>query len=222
MALRVLLVEEGGVGGVAEYTRELARALTRAGCEVHLATARDYELEPTLRQTGGTGSPSELEPTLRQTGGTNLPSELEPTLRQTGGTNLPSKLEPTLRQTGGTNLPSELEPTLRQTGGTNLPNKLEPAATRGATDAGAPTPAGGEEPIVHRLFPYVRGRTALGRAVRRAGLSRAVNGVTHLAARPRVARLARGCDVVHVQGGEWPPLAAAQALLVRAAGRPVV
>jgi glycosyltransferase involved in cell wall biosynthesis len=39
---RVLLIEEGGVGGVAEYTAELAAALARAGWDVHVATARDH------------------------------------------------------------------------------------------------------------------------------------------------------------------------------------
>jgi len=34
--------------------------------------------------------------------------------------------------------------------------------------------------------------------------------------------LGRSCDVVHVQGGEWPPLGALQALLVRGVRRPLV
>jgi glycosyltransferase involved in cell wall biosynthesis len=75
---------------------------------------------------------------------------------------------------------------------------------------------------LHPLFPYVRGRTAAGRAIRRARLSKVVNGATHLAANGPVLRLARAADVVHVQGGEWAPLGALQALLVRAAGRPLV
>ena len=125
-APRVLMVEEGGIGGVAEYTGELTRALGRAGCEVHLAAGRDS--------------------------------------------------------------------------------------------------AFGEAPNVflHRLFPYVRGRSWPARAVRGAGLSRAVNGVSHLGADLLLARLARACEVVHVQGEEWPPLGAAQALILRGAGRPVV
>jgi glycosyltransferase involved in cell wall biosynthesis len=122
----VLLVEEGGVGGVADYAAELAAALARAGCRVDVATARDHA----------------------------YPS--------------------------------------------------------------APGVA------LHGLFPYVRGRTALGRAIRRAHLSKAVNGATHLAANAPLLRLARRADVVHVQGGEWPPLGALQALLVRAARRPLV
>ncbi|HKG01937.1 MAG TPA: glycosyltransferase family 4 protein [Conexibacter sp.] len=123
---RVVLVEEGGVGGVADYTAELAAALARAGWQVDVATARDHR----------------------------YPS--------------------------------------------------------------APGVA------LHALFPYVRGRTALGRAIRRARLSKAVNGATHLTANAPLLRLARRADVVHVQGGEWPPLGALQALLVRAARRPFV
>ncbi len=122
----VVLVEEGGVGGVADYTAELAAALARAGWQVDVATARDHEYPPA------------------------------------------------------------------------------PGVT------------------VHALFPYVRGRTALGRAIRHARLSKAVNGATHLAANAPLLRLARQAGVVHVQGGEWPPLGALQALLVRAARRPFV
>jgi glycosyltransferase involved in cell wall biosynthesis len=125
-APRVLLVEEGGVGGVADYTAELAAALARAGWQVDVATARDHRYPP------------------------------------------------------------------------------------------APGVA------LHARFPYVRGRTALGRAIRRARLSKVVNGATHLAANVGLLRLVRAADVVHVQGGEWPPLGALQALLVRAAGRPLV
>jgi len=124
--MRVLLVEEGGVGGVADYTAELAAALARAGCAVDVATARDHRYPPA------------------------------------------------------------------------------PGVT------------------LHRLFPYVRERTALGRAIRRAHLSKAVNGVTHAAANLPLLALARRADVVHVQGGEWPPLGALQALLVRAVRRPLV
>jgi glycosyltransferase involved in cell wall biosynthesis len=125
-ALRVLLVEEGGVGGLADYTAELAAALARAGCTVDVATARDHGYPPA------------------------------------------------------------------------------PGVT------------------MHARFPYVRGHTALGRAIRRARLSKVVNGLTHLAANIGLVPLLRAADVVHVQGGEWPPLGALQALLVRAAGSPLV
>ncbi len=40
---RLLLVEEGGIGGVANYTDELAAAIADAGWEVHLATGRDHD-----------------------------------------------------------------------------------------------------------------------------------------------------------------------------------
>jgi glycosyltransferase involved in cell wall biosynthesis len=121
----VLLVEEVGSGGIAEYTAELAQALAGAGWEVHLATARDHS-------------------------------------------------------------------------------------------------AASPDVVVHRVFPYVRGRRRLGRLMRRLRLSRPLNGATHLAGNCVVARLARSCDVVHVQGEEWPPLGALQALLLRTTGRPVV
>lgn len=125
-APRVLIVEEGGVGGVADYTAELAAALARAGWRVDVATARDHRYEPA------------------------------------------------------------------------------PGVTYRAR------------------FPYVRGRTALGRAIRRAGLSKPVNGLTHLLANLGLLPLIRKAGVVHVQGGEWPPLGALQALLVRVARRPLV
>jgi glycosyltransferase involved in cell wall biosynthesis len=122
----VLLVEEVGLGGITEYTNELAQALAQAGWEVHLATGRDHDA--------------------------------------------------------------------------------------------AATP----DVIVHRVYPYIRGRRWLGRLARSLRLSRPLNGVTHLAGNLVVARLARRCDVVHVQGEEWPPLGAIQALLLRGSGRPVV
>jgi glycosyltransferase involved in cell wall biosynthesis len=123
---RVLLVEEVGLGGLAEYTDELARALVAAGCKVALATGRDHDS----------------------------------------------------------------------------------AATAGVS--------------VHRLFPYIRGTTRLGQWARRTRIARPLNGATHLAGYFAVVALAHGCDVIHVQGEEWPPLAAIRALLLRATGRPVI
>jgi glycosyltransferase involved in cell wall biosynthesis len=123
---RVLLVEEVGLGGIAEYTNALAQALVEAGCEVHLATGCDHD------------------------------------------------------------------------------------------SAAIPAVA------VHRVFPYIRGRGRLGRLVRRLRLSRPLNGLAHLAGGCVVAWLGRGYDVVHLQGEEWPPLGAIQALLLRAARRPLV
>jgi glycosyltransferase involved in cell wall biosynthesis len=122
---RVLLVEEVGQGGLADYTNELAQALGRAGWEVHIATARDHQATPS-------------------------------------------------------------------------------------------------NATVHRVFPYIRGRRWPGRLARGMRLSRPLNGITHLVGDLVVARLARRCDVVHVQGEEWPPLGAFQALLLRAVGRPAV
>ncbi len=122
----VLLIEEGGIGGVANYTDELAGAIAAAGWEVHLATSYDHD----------------------------------------------------------------------------------PATPSGVT--------------VHRIFPYVRGRRRLGRIARRLHLSRVINGATHLFANVRVAYMARHFAVAHVQGEEWPPLGAAQALMLRGVRRPVV
>jgi glycosyltransferase involved in cell wall biosynthesis len=122
----VLLVEEGGVGGVASYTDELAAALARAGWEVRLASGRDHD-------------------------------------------------------------------------------PRSPPGVR-----------------VERLFFYVRGRRALGPVIRRLRLARPINGAAHLAAYALLARTARRCAVVHVQGEEWPPLGAALAVILRAAGRPPI
>ncbi|HEX4838534.1 MAG TPA: glycosyltransferase family 4 protein [Solirubrobacteraceae bacterium] len=43
---RLLMVEQGGRGGVADYTGELTRALAAAGWRVQLATAADHSYEP--------------------------------------------------------------------------------------------------------------------------------------------------------------------------------
>jgi glycosyltransferase involved in cell wall biosynthesis len=123
---RVLMVEEGGIGGVASYTDALAGAIAAAGWDVRLATGRDHATD-------------------------------------------------------------------------------RPAGVR-----------------VLPIFPYVRGRSAVGRLARALRLSRAINGAGHLAADAVLAGLARGADVVHVQGEEWPPLGAALALMLRASGRPFV
>lgn len=122
----ILIVEEGGRGGVANYSAQLAGAIARCGWEVRVATARDHHFPPT------------------------------------------------------------------------------PGVS------------------VRGLFPYVRGRGPLGRVVRMLHLSRLVNGATHLWANLVLLPVARRCDVVHVQEGEWPPLTAVQALMLRATGRPVV
>lgn len=71
---------------------------------------------------------------------------------------------------------------------------------------------------VRRPYAYVRHPLA-----RRLRLSRPANGLLHAAAAAPLARLARQADVVHLQGaGEWRPLTALTARLLRAAGRPLV
>ena len=47
VAGRVLVVEQGGRGGVADYTAELTRALAAQGWQVTLATADDHLFQPT-------------------------------------------------------------------------------------------------------------------------------------------------------------------------------
>lgn len=122
----VLLVEEGGTGGVADYTCELARALAAIGWRVHLATAIDQRA-------------------------------------------------------------------------------LVPTAVR-----------------LHRVFPYVRGRTAAGRLARALRISPLLNGIGHLLATLRLLPLARHCDVVHMQGEEWPPLGVLEVAVLRVSGKRVV
>lgn len=123
---RVLLVEEVGLGGITDYTNELAQALAQAGWAVHLATGRDH-------------------------------------------------------------------------------------------DAAAMTNV-----TVHRVFPYLRRQSWFGKLAHRLRLARLINGATHLGAYLLVARLARRCDIAHVQGEEWPPLAATLMLLLRSSGRAVI
>ncbi len=62
----------------------------------------------------------------------------------------------------------------------------------------------GELPGVRivRLFRYVRGTSAVGRAIRRLDLGWAANGLLFLLAIPRLVALARRHAVVHVQGWE--------------------
>ncbi len=48
---RLLMIEQGGRGGVADYTAELARALAAEGWQVDLATAADHLFEPPPRVT---------------------------------------------------------------------------------------------------------------------------------------------------------------------------
>ncbi len=48
---RVLMVEQGGRGGVADYTAQLVRALAADGWQVDLATAEDHLYQPTAGVT---------------------------------------------------------------------------------------------------------------------------------------------------------------------------
>jgi glycosyltransferase involved in cell wall biosynthesis len=85
----------------------------------------------------------------------------------------------------------------------------------------------------HR-YPEVAGRTVLARVwylresgpvsrtLRRAGLGRLLNGLAYVGTLPVMFFRARRSDVSHLQGAEWPPLLALTALVMRAAGRPVV
>lgn len=69
---------------------------------------------------------------------------------------------------------------------------------------------------------YVRGTSPLGRALRRVQISRVLNGLSYLVMIPRVLRLGRRCSVAHLQGGEYLPLTALLAALLRAARVPLV
>ncbi len=72
------------------------------------------------------------------------------------------------------------------------------------------------------LFAYVRGRSALGRLVRRLGLGRAANGLLFLAVMPRLMFIARRHALTHMQGWETPPLGLVAAGLLRLAGARLV
>ena len=75
---------------------------------------------------------------------------------------------------------------------------------------------------VHRVFHYLRDRSRVGRALRRAGLGRVGNGLLFLAAIPRLMWLARRADVVHTEGWEDLRLGVVAVAALRATGTPVV
>jgi len=75
---------------------------------------------------------------------------------------------------------------------------------------------------VHPVFHYLRDDTALGRAVRRLGLGRILNGVRFLLSLPRLMRLARSVDIVHTQGWEIPQIGLVAILCLRLAGATLV
>jgi glycosyltransferase involved in cell wall biosynthesis len=123
---RLLMIEQGGRGGVADYTAELARALVDQGWTVSIATAQDHRY---------------------------------------------------------------------------------PAI---------------EGVVVQPVFHYLRDDTPMGRALRRWGLGRIVNGVRFLLALPRLMRLARRADIVHSQGWEIPQIGLLAIVCLRATGTRVV
>jgi len=123
---RLLMIEQGGRGGVADYTTELVRGLAGEGWSIALATAADHLYPP-----------------------------------------------------------------------------IEGVAVR---------------PVFH----YMRDGTAIGRALRRHGLGKAVNGVRFLFSLPRLMLLARSADIVHTQGWEIPQIGLAAIVCLRLAGTPVV
>ncbi|MDQ4129958.1 MAG: hypothetical protein M3133_03035, partial [Actinomycetota bacterium] len=59
---------------------------------------------------------------------------------------------------------------------------------------------------VHGVVRWLRGTTPLRRLVRRARLSPVVNALRFVGALPRIGRLARRSQLVHVQGHYHPPL----------------
>lgn len=76
---------------------------------------------------------------------------------------------------------------------------------------------------IRGLFPYVRDTGKVSRALRRSGAAPAINALRHLLATVRALRMARSVDVIHIQAApQYPPLYAAQLLILRAAGRPIV
>jgi glycosyltransferase involved in cell wall biosynthesis len=123
---RLLMIEQGGQGGIADYTAQLTRELAAQGWQVELATADDHHYSPA------------------------------------------------------------------------------PGVT------------------VHRVFHYLRGHTLLSRGSRRYRLGWIVNGVRFLTALPRLTRLARRVDLVHVQSWETPALGLIAIAGMRLAGATIV
>ncbi len=71
-------------------------------------------------------------------------------------------------------------------------------------------------------FGYVRGHSSLARRARDLGLGRLLNGLRFLLALPRLARLARGRAVVHVQGWERTSLGLVGTAILLACGARIV
>jgi D-inositol-3-phosphate glycosyltransferase len=72
------------------------------------------------------------------------------------------------------------------------------------------------------VFHYVRDSTRVGRALRRRGLGRVLNGARFLLCMPSLMRLARRADVVHTQGWEIPQLGLVAIVCLRLTGTPIV
>lgn len=72
------------------------------------------------------------------------------------------------------------------------------------------------------VFHYVRDTTALGRALRRRGLGKAINGLRFLLSLAPLMRLARRADVVHTQGWEIPHIGLLAIVCLRLAGARVI
>lgn len=88
-----------------------------------------------------------------------------------------------------------------------------------ATDHRIDVPAG---VAVRPVFPYLRGGTPLRDALRRLEAQKVLNALGYVVAHVRLLAAARRADVVHVQGGHFPPLVLLAFGLLRLAGTPLV
>lgn len=73
-----------------------------------------------------------------------------------------------------------------------------------------------------RVFTFVRPTSGVRWLLRRIGLSPVANAVLYAASIPRVVRLGRGVDLVHLQHGNYRPLDALMVAALRCVGVPVV
>jgi D-inositol-3-phosphate glycosyltransferase len=76
--------------------------------------------------------------------------------------------------------------------------------------------------VAHPVFHYVRDDTRIGRALRKRGLGRIVNGLRFLLSLFRLMRLAVRADIVHTQGWELPQIGLVAMVCLRLTGTPVV
>jgi glycosyltransferase involved in cell wall biosynthesis len=75
---------------------------------------------------------------------------------------------------------------------------------------------------VRPVFHYMRDDTAIGRALRRLGLGKAVNGIRFVISLPVLMGLARRNEIVHSQGWEIPQIGLPAMVCLRLAGAKVV